>query len=127
MKNKFATMALVLASGLIAGTPALAEYSRTDDNIGIGNFSNQPIGSNATREQVAAELMRAHRTGEHQIVRMNARDADGTLPKLQASRPAPSSVTRAQVTAELMRAHRTGEHKVMRMNGRDADGALAKF
>ena len=125
MKNKFATMALVLASGLIAGTPALAE--RIDANTGFGNFSNQPIGSNATREQVAAELVRAHRADEHQIVRMNARDADGTLPKLQESRPAPSSVTREQVTAELARAHRTGEHKVIRRNGRDDDGTLLKL
>ena len=124
MKNKFATMALVLASGLIAGTPALAE--RVDANIGSGNSSNQPIGSSATRQQVAAELVRAHGTGEHEIVRMNARDADGTLPKLQASKPAPSSLTRAQVTAELIRAHRTGEHKVIRMNGRDDDGTLSK-
>lgn len=125
MKNKFATIALVLASGLIAGTPALAE--RIDANTGFGDFSNQATGSNATREQVAAELMRAHRTGEHQIVRMNGRDADGTLPKLQASRPAPSSVAREQVTSELASAHRTGEHKVIRMNGRDADGALPKL
>lgn len=125
MKNKFATIALVLASGLIAGTPALAE--RIDANTGFGNFSNQPIGSNATREQVAAELTRAHRTGEHQSIRMNGRDDDGTLPKLQASRSAPSSLTREQVMAELARAHRTGEHQSIRRNGRDDDGTQPKL
>lgn len=125
MKNKFATMALVLASGLIAGTSALAE--RIDPNTGFGNFSNQPIGSNATREQVTAELMRAHRSGEHKVIRRNGRDDDGTLPKFEASSPASSSVTREQVTAELMRAHRTGEHKVIRRNGRDDDGTQPKL
>ncbi|NDP38068.1 MAG: DUF4148 domain-containing protein [Rhodoferax sp.] len=124
MKNRFATIALILASGLIAGTPALAEYSRTDDNIGFGNFSNQQIGSSVTREQVTAELMRAHRTGEHQSVRMMGRDDDG---EIQASSPEPSSVTRKQVTAELMRAHRTGEHQSVRMMGRDDDGTLPKL
>ena len=82
MKNKFAAIALVLASGLSAGTPALAEYSRTDVNIGFGDFSTQQVPSSFTREQVTAELASAHRTGEHKVIRMIGRDADGALPKL---------------------------------------------
>lgn len=127
MKNKFAAIALVLASGLVAGTSAFAESSRTDDNIGFGDFSTQQVPSSVTREQVTAELARAHRAGDHQVVRMNGRDDDRSVPELQSTMSAPSSVTREQVTAELARAHRTGEHKINRMMGRDDDGAMPKL
>lgn len=125
MKTKFAAIALVLASGLIAGTPALAE--RVDADIGFGNFSSPQVGSSLTREQVMAELARAHRTGEHQSIRMNGRDGDTFAPVLLSTMPATSSLSREQVTTELARAHRTGEHQYVRMNGRDDDGTLPKL
>ena len=91
MKTKFTAIALILASGLIAGTSALADV---------------------TREQVKAELAAAVRTGDI----MAGGESSFKLNELYANRyPARQvqvGLTREQVKAELAEAIRTGDFMV---------------
>ncbi|MDO8767839.1 MAG: DUF4148 domain-containing protein [Burkholderiaceae bacterium] len=117
MKTKFAATALILASGLIAGTPAFAESSRTDDIFAIGAVPTQQVQSAVTRTQVRAEFVRAHRTGEHQMTR-TSRD-EGLLTAVPLSgKQMQSGVTRAQVKAELQKTVSTGDTELI-ISGRD--------
>ena len=88
MKTKFAAIALVLASGLIAGTPALA---------------------GVTREQVRAELVEAIRTGDMPANGEQSRKLNELYPSLYPAKQVQASLTREQVKAELTEAVRTGD------------------
>ncbi|OHC71972.1 MAG: hypothetical protein A3H24_03795 [Rhodoferax sp. RIFCSPLOWO2_12_FULL_60_11] len=73
MKNKFATITLVLASGLIAGTSALA---------------------GVTREQVKAELAEAIRTGDMPAHGEESRKLNELYPHLYPAKQAQASPAR---------------------------------
>ena len=88
MKNKFATIAVVLASGLIAATPALADL---------------------TREQVKAELAEAIRTGDMPAYGEQILNLNELYPQRYPAKPVQASFTREQVKAELAEAIRTGD------------------
>lgn len=128
MKTKFAATALIVASGLFAGTSAFAESSLTDANdiYTFGAMQAQPMKSGVTRAQVTAEFVRAHRTGEH-LMPAAGRGEDKLVPDLTSLKQTPSTVTREQVNAEFKRAHRTGEHKEVRISGRDDDAVTSQL
>ena len=88
MNNKFAAIALVLASGLIAGTPALA---------------------GVTREQVKAELAEAIRTGDMPAYGEQSLKLNELYPHLYPAKQVQASLTREQVKAQLAEAVRTGD------------------
>lgn len=88
MKTKFAAITLVLASGLIAGTPALADV---------------------TREQVKAELAQAIRTGDMPAYGEQSRKLNELYPNLYPAKQVQAGLTREQVKAELAEAVRTGD------------------
>ena len=88
MKTKFTAIALILASGLIAGTPAFA---------------------GATREQVKAELAAAVRTGDIMAGGESGLKLNELYPSRYPAKQVQSSVTREQVKAELAEAIRTGD------------------
>jgi hypothetical protein len=88
MKTKFAASALILASGLIAGTPAFAGL---------------------TREQVKAEFAEAVRTGEVMADGESGLKLNELYPNRYPAKPVPSRLTREQVKAEFAEAVRTGE------------------
>ena len=90
MKTKFAAIALVLASGLIAGTPALA---------------------GVTREQVKAELAEAIRTGDMAAAGdRQGRKLNELYPSRYPAKQVQASLTREQVNAELAQAIRSGDY-----------------
>ena len=88
MKTKFAAITLVLASGLIAGTPALADV---------------------TREQVKAELAQAIRTGDMPANGEQSRKLNELYPSRYPAKQVQASLTPEQVKAELAQAIRTGD------------------
>ena len=87
MKTKFAATALILASGLIAGTSALADV---------------------TREQVKAELAAAVRTGDIMAGGESSLKLNELYPNRYPARQVQAGFTREQVKAELAEAIRTG-------------------
>src|SRR5450830_231186 len=89
MKLKFAATALILASGLIAGTPSFA---------------------GVTREQVKAELAAAVRTGDIMAGGESGLKLNELYPDRYPAKQVQSSVTREQVKAELAEAIRTGDY-----------------
>ena len=92
MKTKFAAIALVLASGLIAGTPALA---------------------GVTREQVKAELAEAIRTGDMAASGdRQGRKLNELYPSRYPAKQVQASLTREQVKAELAQAIRSGDDMI---------------
>jgi hypothetical protein len=91
MKTKFAAITLVLASGLIAGTPALADV---------------------TREQVKTELAQAIRTGNMLASGEQSRKLNELYPSRYPAKQVQASLSREQVKAELAEAIRTGDFMV---------------
>lgn len=121
MKTKFAATALILASGLIAGTPSFAESSRTDDVYAIGAITAEHAQSGVTREQVKAELAQAVRTGDIIDVRVGGEilvKRNELYPNRYPTKEVQSSVTREQVKAELGEAVRNGEIRVAKGSDR---------
>jgi len=136
MKTKFAATALILASGLIAGTPAfagvtreqvrfeLAEAVRTGDIIADGErglklnelypnrYPAKQVQSSVTREQVKAELVEAIRTGDIMAGGEHGGKLNELYPNSYPVKQVQSSVTREQVNAELAEAIRTGDFMV---------------
>src|SRR5450830_1618650 len=91
MKTKFAATALILATGLIAGTPALAGVAR---------------------EQVKAELAQAIRTGDMPAVGHRGLKLNELYPSRYPAKQVQASLTPEQVKAELAEAIRTGDFMV---------------
>ncbi|MEO8121080.1 MAG: DUF4148 domain-containing protein [Rhodoferax sp.] len=88
MKIKFAATALILASGMIAGTPAFADV---------------------TREQVTAELAEAVRTGDIVADGESGLKLNELYPSRYPAKLVQAGLTREQVKAELAEAVRTGD------------------
>jgi len=97
MNNKFSTIALVLASGLIAGTPALADVNR---------------------EQVKAELAEAVRTGDMPAPGDRGLKLNELYPNRYPAKQVQAGLSREQVKAELADAIRTGNMPAPGDNGR---------
>ena len=91
MKTKFAATALILASGLIAGTPAFA---------------------GVTREQVKVELAEAVRTGDIIADGERGLKLNELYPNRYPAKQVQAGITREQVKAELAEAIRTGDFMV---------------
>lgn len=87
MKVKFTATALILASGMIAGTPAFA---------------------GVTREQVKAELVEAIRTGD-MVDDFSGLKLNELYPDRYPAKPVQAGLTRELVKAELAEASRTGD------------------
>ncbi|MBA3059366.1 MAG: DUF4148 domain-containing protein [Gammaproteobacteria bacterium] len=119
MKTKFAATALILASGLFAGTSSFAESSLTDadDIYTAGAIPTQQVQSGVTRAQVSAEFVAAHRTGRHEIIQMS-RTEGLPVPDALSLKQTPSQVTRAQVQAELGQAVSIADQELI-ISGRD--------
>ena len=88
MKTKFTAVALILASGLIAGTSALAEV---------------------TRQQVKAELAEAVRTGDIMAGGESSLKLNELYSNSHPTGQVQAGLTREQVKAELAEATRTGD------------------
>ena len=91
MKTKFAAITLVLASGLIVGTPAFA---------------------GVTREQVKAELVEAIRTGDMLAPGNRGLRLNEVYPSRYPAKQVQASLTREQVKAELAHAIRAGNFMI---------------
>jgi hypothetical protein len=87
MKTKLITIALILSSGLIAGTPAFA---------------------GVTREQVKAELEEAIRTGDIMGPGDRGQKLNELYPNRYPAKQVASNITREQVRSELAAAIRSG-------------------
>ena len=87
MKSKLTAIALILASGLVAGTPALAEV---------------------TREQVRAELAEAVRSGDILANGESSLKLNELYPSRYPAKQMQAGLTREQVRAELAEAVRSG-------------------
>ena len=138
MKNKFAAIALILASGLIAGTPALAgvtreqvkaelaEAIRTGDIAVAGDrqgrklnelypsrYPVKQVQAGLTREQVKAELAQAIRTGDIAVAGdRQSRELNELYPNRYPAKQVQASLTREQVKAELAQAIRSGDYMI---------------
>ena len=88
MNTKFTSIALILATGLLAGTQALA---------------------GVTREQVQAELAQAIRTGDMPAPGDQGLKLNALYPERYPAKQVQTSLTREQVQAELAQAIRTGD------------------
>jgi len=91
MQTKFAATALILATGLIAGTPALAGIAR---------------------EQVKAELTEAIRTGDMPAPGNRGLMLNEVYPSRYPAKQVQPGLTREQVKAELAQVIRTGDFMV---------------
>ncbi len=136
MKTKFAAITLVLASGLIAGTPALADVTREQvktelaeairagDMLAPGNrgvrlnelypsrYPAKQVQTSLSRDQVKTELAEAIRTGDmlapgNRGVRLNE-----LYPSRYPAKQAQASLSREQVKTELAEAIRTGNFMI---------------
>ncbi len=137
MKTKFAAIALVLASGLIAGTPALAgvtraqvkaelaEAIRTGDIAAPGDEQGRKLNelnpsrypaklaqASLTREQVKTELAEAIRTGDMPANGEQSSKLNELYPSMYPAKQVQASLTRDQVKAELAEAIRTGNYMI---------------
>lgn len=136
MKTKFAAITLVLASGLIAGTPALADVAReqvktelaeairTGDMLAPGNrglrlnelypsrYPAKQVQASLTREQVKAELAQAIRSGDMLASGEQSRKLNELYPSLYPAKQVQATLTREQVKAELAEAIRTGNFMI---------------
>ena len=88
MKTKFAATALIIASGLIAGTTSFAAV---------------------TSEQVRAELAAAARSGDLMANGEISAKLNALYPDRYPATQVQTSVTREQVKVELAKAIRTGD------------------
>jgi hypothetical protein len=91
MNTKLTTIALILATGLLAGTQALA---------------------GVTREQVKAELAQAIRAGDMLAPGDQGQKLNELYPSRYPAKQAQVGVTREQVKAELAQAKRDGDFMI---------------
>jgi flagellar motor protein MotB len=90
MKTPFAATAMVIASAMLAASPAFAEV---------------------TREQVKAEFAEAVRTGDI-MSNKGGQKLNERFPDRYPAKQAQSNLTREQVKAEVVEALRTGNYVV---------------
>ena len=133
MKTKFAATALIIASGLIAGTTSfaavtseqvraeLAAAARSGDLMASGELSGKlnelypsrypakQVQASVTREQVQAELAAAARSGDLMANGEISAKLNALYPSRYPATQVQSSITREQVKAELANAIRTGD------------------
>ncbi len=133
MNTKFATTALIIASGLIAASPSFATTTREQINaeltqaVRVGDvlengdrdrmlnqlfpsrYDAKSTQSSVTREQVQAELARAVRAGEVFENGDRGRKLNELYPDRYPSKQASAGLTPEQVQAELARAVRDGD------------------
>ena len=133
MKTKFTAIALILTSGLIAGTPAFADVTREQvkaelaaavrtGDIMVGGESSlkrnelspshypaAAVTPSATREQRQAEFAEAVRTGNILASGESNLKLNELYPNRYPDQAVHSSVTRAQVKTELVQAVRSGD------------------
>ncbi len=122
MKTKFAATALILASGLIVNSMALAGdrsvQNRTARSYAVfTGLTQNGSPSGVTREQVKAEFAEAVRTGNITTNGERGLQLNELYPSLYPAKPVQASVTREQVKAELVAALRTGDFYLNRENG----------
>lgn len=136
MKSKFAALALILASGLIATAPALAGATREQvkaelaEAVRTGNMPAQgeqglmlnemypgrypakQVQAGFTREQVKAELAQAIRTGNMPATGDRGYLLNEVYPNSYSAKQVQGGITREQVKAELAEAIRLGDYMV---------------
>lgn len=91
MNTKFTSVALILATGLLAGTQALA---------------------GVTREQVQAELAQAIRAGDIPVLNDQGLKPNELYPDRFPAKQAQASVTRKQVQEDMSKAMRDGNFMI---------------
>jgi hypothetical protein len=134
MKTKFVASALIVGSGLVAGSLAFAEgltreqvkaeleeAVRTGDITAYGDQSRKlnelyphlypakPMQAGLTRELVRAELEEAIRSGDIMANGDQSRKLNELYPDRYPAKPVMASRTREEVKAELAEAVRTGD------------------
>ena len=132
MKTKFAATALFIASAMLVGSPAFAQFTRDQvkaefaEAVRTGDIMSNRGGqklnerfpdrypakqaqSTLTREQVKAELAEAQRTGD-MVVGQSGRKLNEIFPDRYPVQQPRSILTRDQVSAELIEAQRTGNY-----------------
>lgn len=133
MKTKFAATALIIASGLIAGTPSFAavtseqvraeftaairsgdlmasgELSAKLNELYPGRYPAKQVQASVTREQVQAELATAARNGDIMVNGEISAKLNALYPDRYPAKQVQASVTREQVRAELAKAIRSGD------------------
>ncbi len=132
MKTPFAATAVIIASALIASSPAFAQLTREQvqaefaaavlsgdvetgqrslkrNELNPGRYPARQVQSAITREQVKAELVEAVRTGDiapgERSLKLNE-----LYPSRYPAKQVRSSITREQVMAERESALRTGNY-----------------
>lgn len=118
MKTKFATTALIIASGLIMSSMALAgdrsEQNRTARSYAASYTQRNAVtttggASGLTRDQVKAELAEAIRTGNIVTNGESGQKLNELYPSRYLAKQEQVGLTREQVNAELVAAVRSGD------------------
>ncbi len=126
MKTKFAATALIVASGLLVSSMALAGdrsvQNRTARSYAASYTQRNAatatgVASGLTRDQVKAELAEAIRTGNIVANGESGLKLNELYPSLYPTKPQQASLTREQVKAELSAALKSGDYFLNGENG----------
>ncbi len=101
MKTKFAATALILATGLIAGT----SFAATSPNSDASFYDFAAIPSTLTREAVQSEYLAARKNG---TLPKQSATAAVALMSGHSDAATPSTVTREAVQSEYLAARKNG-------------------
>ena len=136
MNTKLTTIAIILSTGLLAGTQALADVTReqvqaelaqairTGDMLAPGDrgkklnelypsrYPAKQVQASLSRDQVRAELAQAIRAGDMLAPSDRGQKLNELYPSRYPAKQAQASLTREQVRAELAQAKRDGNFMI---------------
>ncbi len=136
MNSKLTTIALILATGMLAGTQALAGVTREQvqaelaqairsgdmpapgdrgqklNELYPNRYPAKQVQASLSREQIKAELAQAIRAGEMPALGDRGQKLNELYPNRYPAKQVQASLTREQVKAELAQAIRDGNFMI---------------